>query len=62
MSHQDANPGALDARSPVLDQTVPVGSRPAFDTDGELAALRRSLLLYGTSGQAARTGAEVKAF
>lgn len=63
MSHQDATQGVLDARSPVLDnETVTSSARPASDTDSELAELRRNLLLYGTAGQAARAGMEVKAF
>jgi len=62
MSHQDATQGVLDARSPVLDKTVPASTRPASATDSELAELRRNLLLYGTAGQAARAGMEVKAF
>ena len=58
MPHYDENtgaPGAFGSMGPGPDdERVPETLRAASDTDAELAALRRDLLLYGTAGQAAR--------
>jgi hypothetical protein len=58
MSHDDENTGAPGAfgttGTQLADERVPETIRAASDTDAELAALRRDLLLYGIAGQAAR--------
>jgi hypothetical protein len=65
-AHYDDHPGLPGSRSPALDEerlpdTVRSAARTAADTDSELTALRRNLLLYGTAGEVARTRVEVRA-
>lgn len=61
-AHYDEHPGLPGARSPALDEKrLPDTIQSAADTDSELTALRRNLLLYGTAGEAARTRVEVRA-
>jgi hypothetical protein len=65
MSHDEHNThasGASRARLAVLDDgRLPQAAALASDTDAELSALRRSLLLYGTAGQEARLQRGVQA-
>ncbi|WP_323143935.1 hypothetical protein [Massilia phyllosphaerae] len=62
MSHYDENNGAPGVRSTGPDDTrLPEATRAMADTDSELTALRRNLLLYGTAGQPARSRVEVHA-
>jgi len=65
MSHYDEQIGAsvtLGASgSGPEDESLPAATRTASAADSELAELRRNLLIYGTSGQAARSFSEGRA-
>lgn len=62
MSHYDENNGAPGVRSTGPDDArLPEATRATADTDSELTALRRNLLLYGTAGQPARSRVEMQA-
>jgi len=66
MSHYDAYSNERNAVPGVHsagpdDARLPEASGPTADPDSELTALRRSLLLYGTAGQPARSGVEAHA-
>jgi hypothetical protein len=58
-AHYEANPGLSGAPNSAPDaERLPDPVHAAADSEGERAALRRNLLLYGTAGQAGR--AEVR--
>jgi hypothetical protein len=62
MSHHDETPGAPGARSLEPDDgRLQDAARATLAADREAAELRRSLLIYGTAGQAGRVRVEVGA-